>query len=115
MDMQKSVRRRTPGRSLPFRRCSSGRFVRLGKPPFEATIKDGWIHGRGVQDDKGPSLAALYAVKALMDAGVIFEQGIVSSMVQTKKTLWRCMARYNELEETRRLVLHRILLPADLC
>ena len=45
-------------------------------PPFEATIKDGWIHGRGVQDDKGPSLAALYAVKALMDAGVRFNKRI---------------------------------------
>lgn len=69
-------------------------------PPFEATIKDGWIHGRGVQDDKGPSLAALYAVKALMDAGVIFNKRIRFIYGTDEETLWRCMARYNELEET---------------
>ncbi|AZQ41424.1 MULTISPECIES: dipeptidase [Streptococcus] len=69
-------------------------------PPFEATIKDGWIHGRGVQDDKGPSLAALYAVKALMDAGVTFNKRIRFIYGTDEETLWRCMARYNELEET---------------
>lgn len=68
--------------------------------PFEATIKDGWIHGRGVQDDKGPSLAALYAVKALMDAGVTFNKRIRFIYGTDEETLWRCMARYNELEET---------------
>lgn len=69
-------------------------------PPFEATIKDGWIHGRGVQDDKGPSLAALYAVKALMDAGVTFNKRIRFIYGTDEETLWRCMTRYNELEET---------------
>lgn len=69
-------------------------------PPFEATIKDGWIHGRGVQDDKGPSLAALYAVKALMDAGVTFNKRIRFIYGTDEETMWRCMARYNELEET---------------
>ena len=69
-------------------------------PPFEATIKDGWIHGRGVQDDKGPSLGALYAVKALMDAGVTFNKRIRFIYGTDEETLWRCMARYNELEET---------------
>lgn len=68
-------------------------------PPFEATIKDGWIFGRGVQDDKGPSMAALYAVKALLDSGVEFKKRIRFIFGTDEETLWRCMGRYNELEE----------------
>ena len=69
-------------------------------PPFEATIKDGWIFGRGVQDDKGPSMAALYAVKSLLDSGVKFKKRVRFIFGTDEETLWRCMGRYNELEET---------------
>ena len=69
-------------------------------PPFEATIKDGWIFGRGVQDDKGPSMASLYAVKALLDSGVTFKKRVRFIFGTDEETLWRCMGRYNELEET---------------
>ena len=69
-------------------------------PPFEATIKDGWIFGRGVQDDKGPSMAALYAVKSLLDSGVRFKKRVRFIFGTDEETLWRCMGRYNELEET---------------
>lgn len=36
-------------------------------PPFSATIEDGKIYGRGAIDDKGPVIAALYAMKVVMD------------------------------------------------
>lgn len=68
-------------------------------PPFEATIKDGWVFGRGVQDDKGPSLAALYAVKSLMDQGIQFKKRVRFIFGTDEETLWRCMARYNTIEE----------------
>lgn len=35
--------------------------------PFEMIEKDGWIIGRGVTDDKGPSVLCLYALKFLKD------------------------------------------------
>ena len=69
-------------------------------PPFEAVVKDGFIFGRGVQDDKGPSMAALYAVKALLDSGVVFQKRVRFIFGTDEETLWRCMGRYNELEET---------------
>ena len=69
-------------------------------PPFEAIVKDGYIFGRGVQDDKGPSMAALYAVKALLDSGVVFQKKVRFIFGTDEETLWRCMGRYNELEET---------------
>ena len=39
-------------------------------PPFSGQIEKGRIYGRGTGDDKGPAVAAVFAVKALMDAGV---------------------------------------------
>ena len=69
-------------------------------PPFEAIVKDGYIFGRGVQDDKGPSMAALYAVKALLDSGVVFQKRVRFIFGTDEETLWRCMGRYNKLEET---------------
>ncbi len=38
--------------------------------PFEMVEKDGWIIGRGVTDDKGPSVLCLYALKFLKDHNV---------------------------------------------
>ncbi|MGT2846711.1 dipeptidase [Streptococcus massiliensis] len=67
--------------------------------PFEAVVKDGIIYGRGVQDDKGPSMVALYAVKALIDAGVTFNKRIRFIFGTDEETLWRCMNRYNQIEE----------------
>ena len=38
--------------------------------PFEPLVLDGRIYGRGTADDKGPAVAALYAMKAVKDLGI---------------------------------------------
>ena len=67
--------------------------------PFDMVEKDGNLYGRGTQDDKGPSVAALYAVKALMDQGIEFDKRVRFIFGTDEETLWRCMARYGEIEE----------------
>ena len=37
--------------------------------PFSGEIKNGRIYGRGTMDDKGPMVAAVYALKALKESG----------------------------------------------
>ena len=38
--------------------------------PYGAEIIDGRMIGRGTQDDKGPGIAALFAMKSILDAGI---------------------------------------------
>lgn len=67
--------------------------------PFEPLEADGLLYGRGTQDDKGPLLAALFAAKALLDAGVTFNKRVRFIFGTDEETLWRCINRYKEREE----------------
>ena len=53
--------------------------------PFKGTVVNDAVYGRGSQDDKGPGIAALFAVKALMDHGYKFN-GFASSTELMRKS-----------------------------
>lgn len=40
-------------------------------PPYMCTEKDGYLIGRGVQDNKGPAVAVLYAMKYCREKGML--------------------------------------------
>lgn len=67
--------------------------------PFQAVVKECVMYGRGSQDDKGPTIAALYAFKAVVDSGVAFNKRIRFVFGTDEETLWRCMTHYNLKEE----------------
>ncbi len=39
-------------------------------PPYQLTVENGLLIGRGTEDDKGPAVAALYAMRFFKDAGI---------------------------------------------
>jgi succinyl-diaminopimelate desuccinylase len=44
--------------------------------PFEPKIVDGRIYGRGTADDKGPAIAALYAMRAIKELGIPMKKSV---------------------------------------
>lgn len=61
--------------------------------------RDGKAYGRGVQDDKGPTLTAVYAVKALLDEGFTPNYRLRFIFGTDEENLWRGIKVYMEKEE----------------
>lgn len=60
--------------------------------PYKLTIKDGKLYGRGTQDDKGPTISAIYAIKSILDKGYTFNKKIRVIFGTDEEILWRCLA-----------------------
>ena len=69
------------------------------KPPFEALIENGRIYGRGTNDDKGPSLAALFAMKAIREAGIPLRKSIRMILGCDEESGWEDMEYYGAHEQ----------------
>lgn len=63
-------------------------------PPYGAVISDGKMYGRGTEDDKGPTIAAYYAMKILKDLGVPLSKRIKLVIGTDEETQWRCVQYY---------------------
>ncbi len=72
-------------------------------PPFDAHISDNKIYGRGAIDDKGPVIASLYAMKAVMDY-CIENNTSINKRVRlilglNEERDWKCIDYYKKHEE----------------
>ena len=67
-------------------------------PPFEATIKNNKIFGRGAIDDKGPVVASLYAMKAIKDTQKLNCRVRLILGINEEKA-WKCIKHYKKVEE----------------
>ncbi|WP_349764188.1 Sapep family Mn(2+)-dependent dipeptidase [Fusobacterium sp. SYSU M8D902] len=76
-----------------------GNLEKWDNPPFSPVIKDGKYYGRGSQDDKGPTLAAIYALKTLLDSGLKLNYRVRFIFGTDEENLWRDMPKYIEKEE----------------
>lgn len=68
-------------------------------PPFAGTIQEGRLYGRGAVDDKGPILGALFALRALKEAGLPLQRRIRVIFGTDEETGCADMARYKMTEE----------------
>ena len=62
--------------------------------PFTMTKEDGKLYGRGTMDDKGPMIAALYGMKALLNAGFEPDKTVRFIFGCNEETGMLCMDHY---------------------
>lgn len=62
--------------------------------PFELTLHNGWLYGRGIEDDKGPVLQCLYAMNALLEEGVPLRKKIRLIVGTSEESEWVDMDHY---------------------
>lgn len=67
--------------------------------PYGGEIKEGRIYARGAIDDKGPTLAAYYAMKIVKELGLPLEKRIRMIIGTDEESKWRCVNRYFQEEE----------------
>ena len=113
----RSARRRDAGRPGPPGRRARPANWRTGSTARSIRWRRmGMLYGRGTQDDKGPLLAALFAVKALMDAGREVQQ---AGPVHLRHRRRDAVALHQPLQGKGRAagdgVFARRKVPADLC
>jgi succinyl-diaminopimelate desuccinylase len=60
-------------------------------PPYEAVIADGKLYGRGAIDDKGPAVAALWAMKAVKECGYKLKKNVNLILGCNEETGMRCL------------------------
>lgn len=72
--------------------------------PFGAVIEDGFIYARGSADDKGPSYAALFAAKALLDSGLPLKRRIRVIFGCNEESGFGCVTHYWEVAKEERPV-----------
>ena len=68
--------------------------------PFDGTVIDGKLYGRGSLDNKGPAVVTLHAMKAILESGVKLDKRIRLIFGGDEEMgAWRCMERYRQTEE----------------
>ena len=62
--------------------------------PFEPVVKDGRIYARGSSDDKGPTVAAYFALKLIRELGLELNQRLHLIVGTDEESGWQCMDYY---------------------
>lgn len=66
--------------------------------PFGGEIVDEKIYGRGVCDDKGPAVMALYAMKIIKDMGIPLKKRFRLVLGANEESGFKCVEHYKKVE-----------------
>lgn len=66
------------------------------KDPLKVTVDDGYVFGRGVLDDKGPVMAAYYAMKLLKEHNIPLKRKVMLIAGTDEESGMECMDYYKE-------------------
>lgn len=69
------------------------------RDPFKGAIENGKIYGRGSLDDKGPLVAALYAMHACMKSGILNQRQVRMIVGTNEETGANCLRHYLTKED----------------
>ncbi|MDQ0231225.1 dipeptidase PepV [Metabacillus malikii] len=67
--------------------------------PYAAEIRDGKIFARGALDDKGPTIAAFYAMKIVKELGLHLSKHVRMIIGTDEESDWRCVEHYFKHEK----------------
>lgn len=67
--------------------------------PFSPEIREGKLFARGALDDKGPTMAAYYAMKIVKELGLPMQKRVRMIIGTDEESNWRCVDHYFENEE----------------
>ncbi|MBF7152911.1 MULTISPECIES: dipeptidase PepV [Bacillus] len=68
-------------------------------PAYSADIRDGKIFARGAIDDKGPTMAAYYAMKIVKELGLPLSKRVRMILGTDEESNWKCVDYYFKNEE----------------
>lgn len=69
------------------------------KDPLKVTVNDGYVFGRGVMDDKGPTLAAYYALKLVKELNIPLKKRVMLITGCDEESGMECMDYYVKYAE----------------
>ncbi len=67
--------------------------------PFSATVDNGYVYSRGAVDDKGPTMAAFFAARAIQEIAPEIGARIRTVFGCNEESGFECIARYVKTEE----------------
>ncbi|MDF2684446.1 MAG: dipeptidase PepV [Brevibacillus sp.] len=68
-------------------------------PPYAAEIVEGKLVARGAIDDKGPTMAAIFAAKIVMELGLPLSKRVRFIFGTDEESSWQCVNTYFATEE----------------